>query len=100
MEELKSFTDSDKLKILAVPANHGGCSYYRIIMPMQKLIQKCPDDVEVVFELNPLQWDEKTKVPILLNTSFNFAGDPLVQTVGQALRTMKKTNIEYLYIPH
>jgi carbamoyltransferase len=43
---------------------------------------------------------EKTKVPILLNTSFNLAGDPLVQTVGQALGMMKKTNIEYLYIPH
>ena len=64
MEEQKSFTDSNKLKILAVPANHGGCSYYRIIMPMQKLAEKFPDKVEVVFELNPLQWDEKTKKPV------------------------------------
>jgi len=64
MEEQKFFSDDDRLKILAVPANHGGCSYYRIIMPMQKLAQKCPDKVEVVFELNPLQWDDKTKQPV------------------------------------
>ena len=60
MEEIKFFSESTKLKILAVPANHGGCSYYRIIMPMQKLAEKFPDKIEVVFELNPLQWDDKT----------------------------------------
>jgi len=43
-----------KIKILAVPANTGGCAYYRIIMPMEKLAEKFPDDVEVRFNENPL----------------------------------------------
>ena len=47
-----------KLKILAVPANHGGCSYYRIIMPMEKMAEKCGDRVEVKFDLNPLMWGD------------------------------------------
>jgi len=64
MEETKFFSESTKLKILAVPANHGGCSYYRIIMPMKKLAEKFPEKVEVIFELNPLQWDDKTKQPV------------------------------------
>lgn len=53
----------EKLKILAVPANYGGCSYYRILMPMEKLQEKFPDEVEVRVNLNPLGWDEKTKTP-------------------------------------
>lgn len=44
----------EKLKILAVPANTGGCAYYRIIMPMEKLAEKYPDEVEVRFNENPL----------------------------------------------
>jgi len=42
---------------------------------------------------------KKTNVPILLNTSFNMAGEPLVNNVSQALRTIKKCKITYLYIP-
>ena len=53
-----------KLKILAVPANEGGCSYYRIIMPMNKLQENHPDEVEVKFDFNPLGWnkDEEDKL--------------------------------------
>ena len=43
-----------KIKILAVPANSGGCAYYRIIMPMQKLAEKFPDEVELRMTENPL----------------------------------------------
>ena len=42
---------------------------------------------------------EKTNVPILLNTSFNLAGEPLVDNISQALETIKKCKIPYLYIP-
>lgn len=40
-----------------------------------------------------------TGVPILFNTSFNLAGDPLVETMGDALKTIFKSKIQYLYIP-
>ena len=49
----------EKIKILAVPANYGGCSYYRIIMPMEKLQEKFPDEVEVRVNLNPLEYSLK-----------------------------------------
>ena len=47
-------SDKKKLKILACPANKGGCAYYRIIMPMEKLQELYPDDVEVRFNYDPL----------------------------------------------
>ena len=49
-----------KLKILAAPANEGGCAYYRVIAPYQKISQLYGDDVEVRLNKNPLGIDEKT----------------------------------------
>lgn len=40
-----------------------------------------------------------TKVPMLLNTSFNLAGEPLIENIEDALNTFKKSNLEYLYLP-
>lgn len=51
-------SEKKKLKILACPANEGGCAYYRIILPMNKLAEHCSDDVEVRFDMNPLGWDK------------------------------------------
>ena len=53
------YTMSDKLKILCVPANEGGCAYYRIIAPMQKLQELYGDRVEVRFNKNPLGISEE-----------------------------------------
>ena len=50
----------DKLNILVVPANDGGCAYYRAWDPFRKLASQYPDEVEVKFEKNPLQIDTKT----------------------------------------
>ena len=41
----------------------------------------------------------QTQVPILFNTSFNLAGDPIVETLDDALDTLRKSMIEYLYLP-
>jgi glycosyltransferase involved in cell wall biosynthesis len=43
-----------KLKILAAPANQGGCAFYRVIDPAKKLAEMYPDQIEVRFDLNPL----------------------------------------------
>ena len=40
-----------------------------------------------------------TGVPILFNTSFNLAGEPLVETLEDALHTMKNCDIKYMYLP-
>ena len=42
---------------------------------------------------------EKTGVPIIFNTSFNLGGEPLVETLDDALRTLANSKIEYLYLP-
>lgn len=44
-------------------------------------------------------FDELTGVPILFNTSFNLAGQPLVETVFDALVTIFNSDINYLYLP-
>ena len=40
-----------------------------------------------------------TDVPILFNTSFNLAGDTIVETIEDALKTMRESEMEYLYLP-
>ena len=42
---------------------------------------------------------EKTGCPIIFNTSFNLGGEPLVETLDDALRTLHNSRIEYLYLP-
>jgi carbamoyltransferase len=42
---------------------------------------------------------EQTGVPIIFNTSFNLGGEPLVETLDDALRTLANSDIEYLYLP-
>ena len=36
---------------------------------------------------------------MLGNTSFNLAGEPLVETLEDALDTIKRSKIKYLYLP-
>lgn len=42
---------------------------------------------------------KKTGVPLVFNTSFNLAGDPLVETVEDAIDTLIRSDIKYLYLP-
>jgi carbamoyltransferase len=37
--------------------------------------------------------------PILFNTSFNLGGDALVETIEDAIDTLERSDIEYLYLP-
>tara|TARA_Y100000004_G_scaffold90419_1_gene101365 strand:+ start:3167 stop:3703 length:537 start_codon:yes stop_codon:yes gene_type:complete len=41
---------------------------------------------------------EKTNVPILLNTSLNLAGYPLVNSYEEAVDAIKQAEIKYLYV--
>ena len=38
-------------------------------------------------------------VPLLFNTSFNLAGHPLVETMGDAIETLYTSQLEYMYLP-
>jgi len=56
-------------------------------------------------EQNPHYYDiikafkDATGVPIIFNTSFNLGGEPLVETLDDAVRTLADSDIEYLYLP-
>jgi len=42
---------------------------------------------------------DSTGIPIIFNTSFNLGGDPLVETLDNAVETLVRSEIEYLYLP-
>ena len=40
-----------------------------------------------------------TGVPILFNTSFNLAGDTMVDTIEDGINTLRYSEIKYMYLP-
>ena len=56
--------------------------------------QHNPNYYELIEEFYKL-----TEVPILLNTSFNLAGDTIVETIDDAFNTLRNSEIEYMYLP-
>jgi carbamoyltransferase len=53
-----------------------------------------PHYYELISEFNKIK-----NVPILFNTSFNLGGDPLVETMDDALYTLRRSDIKYLWLP-
>ncbi len=53
-------------------------------------------------ETNPLYWEllsafeRRTGCPVLVNTSFNVRGEPVVQSPADALRCFRRTQLDYL----
>ena len=45
------------------------------------------------------EFKEITDIPVLLNTSFNLAGKPLIETPQQAIETFENTDIDILWFP-
>lgn len=43
-------------------------------------------------------WNERTGVPLLLNTSFNRAGEPIVESESDAINCYRSTDIDHLYL--
>ena len=46
-----------------------------------------------------VEFEKLTSIPILLNTSFNLAGEPMVETPEDAIRTLEGSDIDYIYFP-
>lgn len=53
-----------------------------------------PNYYELISEFNNI-----TGVPMLFNTSFNLAGNTMVETLDDALWTLYNSNIDFLYLP-
>ena len=45
------------------------------------------------------EFNKITDVPMLFNTSFNLAGNTIVETLEDAIWTLKNSKINYLYLP-
>ena len=44
-------------------------------------------------------FEKLSDTPILFNTSFNLGGDPLVETIDDAIDTLEKSKIDWMYLP-
>lgn len=42
------------------------------------------------------KFKEITGIPMVMNTSFNMAGEPIVETPGDAIKTFVDMNLDYL----
>lgn len=55
-------------------------------------------------EVNPLLWEilnkfyQKTKIPALLNTSFNLHGEPIVNDINDAMRVFEESGLDTLLL--
>jgi carbamoyltransferase len=59
-------------------------------------IQTVSRDAESPFRMLIKEFYALTGIPVILNTSFNRAGEPIVETPADALRTFLSTDIDYL----
>ncbi len=61
-------------------------------------VQTVDEDSNKKFYMLISEFYKKTKIPVLLNTSFNVKGQPIVNNPIQAINTLKNTKIDYLVI--
>ena len=61
-------------------------------------IQTVDEDLRHYYELL-VEFERITGVPVLLNTSFNMAGKPLIETVEEAISMFNTTKIDVLWFP-
>tara|TARA_B100000035_G_scaffold105736_2_gene89695 strand:+ start:6902 stop:8782 length:1881 start_codon:yes stop_codon:yes gene_type:complete len=45
------------------------------------------------------EFKKQTGIPVIFNTSFNLGGEPLVETLEDAIRTLNNSAIEYMFLP-
>lgn len=62
-------------------------------------IQTVTKDQNVLYYNLISEFYKETNIPVLFNTSFNLGGEPLVETLDDAVRTLANSEIEYLYLP-
>ena len=61
---------------------------------IQTVNQKLHPEVTTLLQ----KYNEKTECPVLLNTSFNDNGQPIVETPKDAIKTFKSIDLDYLVI--
>ena len=54
-----------------------------------------PNFYDLIYEFYKI-----TNVPILFNTSFNLGGEAMVETLNDAIDTINRSKIEFLFVPN
>ena len=73
-------------------------------MPAITHVDKTARVQTITREQNPLMYDlltkfkEKTGIGVLLNTSFNVDGKPILSTIAEAFEVFRNTQLDRLYI--
>lgn len=80
--------DDKKDKIPAITHIDGTCRIQTITKKQNKHLYNV---IKAFYDM--------TKVPILFNTSFNLAGEVMVEYIGDAYRVFSNSEIDYLYLP-
>lgn len=62
-------------------------------------IQTLKKDQNLYFYELISEFYRQTDIPVLFNTSFNLGGEPLVETLDDAIRTLANSKLEYLFLP-
>ena len=57
-----------------------------------------PEQNKIYYEIIQ-EFFKQTGCPIIFNTSFNLGGEPLVETLDDAVRTLYSSAVKYLYLP-
>lgn len=61
-------------------------------------VQTVHADLDPAYHALISAFHERTGVPMLLNTSYNDNGEPIVETPEDALRTFARTELDFLYL--
>lgn len=80
--------EDKKLSIPAITHVDGTCRVQTVSKEQNKNFYKL---IEEFYKI--------TNVPIVFNTSFNLAGDCIVETIEDAVSTLNSSKIDYLYLP-
>ena len=62
-------------------------------------VQTLEKDINPVFYNLINEFYKQTGIPVLLNTSFNIDGEPIVETLEDALKTFNRSALDVLYLP-
>ena len=90
-KHLTELTDNDQNLV------YRGGNILNYLIGVQKLNEILLDDEKYKDLIS--EFHKETGMPILFNTSFNLGGEPLVETLDDAVRTLANSLMEYLYLP-
>ena len=84
-----NFKTKEKSEIVPCISHGGTCR----IQTLKK--ENNPNVYQLISDFHGI----RNNPPIIGNTSFNLAGDPLVETLEESIDTLERSDLEYLYLP-